>query len=107
MSLPRERARSLMDEGAFEVFNYRSAPHTPVVGVIAGKNAYPEGYGMAAIIGLSEMQVTEVCTELISIEKLWKQLEGFSSQHLLFIFVCFCAKPLLGFRQRSKVRLSE
>jgi hypothetical protein len=33
--------------------------------------------------------------------------EGFFSQRLLFIFVCFCAKPLLGFSQRSKVRMSE
>ena len=41
---------------------------------------------------------TEVCTGLNSIEKLWKELERFFSQHLLFIFVCFCAKPLLGFR---------
>src|SRR6516164_6715134 len=33
--------------------------------------------------------------------------EGFFSQHLLCIFVYFCAEPLLGFRRRSKVRMSE
>ena len=38
-----------------------------------------------------------------------QSIEGFkrSDTKVSYIFVCFCAKPLLEFRQCSKVRMSE
>jgi hypothetical protein len=47
-----------------------------------------------------------VCTGLNSIEKLWKELEGFFSQHRFVIFVCFCAKALLGIQATLQGQLA-